>query len=344
MLFENRSFRQVHVLGRKEKWSLGWDAYFLIETLKKLNVGYSESRLAFQQIVYLQSKFAAPRSQYHRLGNKVLFDYFHGDPSFSPDLEPLLNQIIKKRAKFSCVRVSHSAMEEMLLNRGLEGKVFRIPLGVHLPWFSVQTAESKSAVRQKLGIPQSAVVIGSFQKDGIGWGAGQDPKLIKGPDILLRTLSILRETVPDLFVLLTGPARGFVKIGLEKLAIPYLHVSPQYPDIGKYYQALDVYLVTSREEGGPKAILESMASGVPLVTTRVGQAIDLVEHQSNGWLAQIEDPEALAHWALFVIQNKSQISENLVRARQTANSNSHDALAPVWERFLARFLHSQSDI
>jgi len=44
-------------------------------------------------------------------------------------------------------------------------------------------------------------------------------------------------------------------------------------------QALDLYIVASREEGEPKAILESMASGVPLVTTEVGQAMDFVEHE-----------------------------------------------------------------
>ena len=110
------------------------------------------------------------------------------------------------------------------------------------------------------------MVIGSFQKDGKGWGEGNEPKLIKGPDVLL-----------------TGPARGYVKTGLESLKIPCKHLYLQdYREIGKYYQALDAYLVTSREEGGPKGVLESMASGIPLISTRVGQAQDLVKQGING--------------------------------------------------------------
>ena len=39
--------------------------------------------------------------------------------------------------------------------------------------------------RTRLGLPGSAFVVGSFQKDGVGWGEGLEPKLIKGPDVLL---------------------------------------------------------------------------------------------------------------------------------------------------------------
>ena len=57
---------------------------------------------------------------------------------------------------------------------------------------------------------------------------------------------------------------------------------------------IDAYVVASRQEGGPKAVLESMACGVPLVTTRVGQAIDLVQHGVNGWMSAPEDANHLA--------------------------------------------------
>ena len=53
-------------------------------------------------------------------------------------------------------------------------------------------------------------------------------------------------------------------------------------------------LVTSRQEGGPKTVLESLATGIPLVTTRVGQATDLVADGDNGLLADVDDVAALA--------------------------------------------------
>ena len=101
--------------------------------------------------------------------------------------------------------------------------VFKIPIGVEFEWFNTKTRESQTMARTHLGIPQSAFVIGSFQKDGNGWNEGYCPKLIKGPDIFLKTLDILRHRISDLFVLLTGPARGYVRKGLEAMNIPYKH-------------------------------------------------------------------------------------------------------------------------
>ena len=331
-------YSRVHVLGHKEIWSPGWDAYFLVETLKKLSIQYSKTRVAIKQVVYLPTKYAALSSQYHRLSNKVVFDYFHGDPSISPRFRPLFSRICRRRDAFSGIRVSHSGVEEIFLNEGFEGKVFRIPLGVDLDWFTYQNSRNRREIRQELGISDQSVVVGSFQKDGEGWGEGLSPKLIKGPDIFLKAIEVLKTQVPNLFVILTGPARGFIKTGLEKLSIPYKHLFVDYSQIGKYYHALDVYLITSREEGGPKALLEAMASGVPLVTTRVGQAIDLVDHQKNAWIVEVEDYEAVAHWAQYAIENYSQIGSILREGRRTAEANSHAALVPVWAKFFDRFL------
>ena len=52
-----------------------------------------------------------------------------------------------------------------------------------------------------------------------------------------------------------------MKDGLKAMNVPFVHkYIEQYTDILNYYYALDLYLVTSREEGGPMGLLESMAS------------------------------------------------------------------------------------
>jgi glycosyltransferase involved in cell wall biosynthesis len=227
-------------------------------------------------------------------------------------------------------------MEEIVLSTGIQAnKVFRIPVGINLTYFSYKTAVLQETARKDLGIPQSAIVIGSFQKDGVGWGEGMQPKLIKGPDIFLKTIALLRTRIPELFVLLSGPARGYVKHGLEQLKIPYYHIyTKNYSDIGNLYQAIDLYLITSRQEGGPKALLESMASGVPLITTRVGQAMDLVNHGENAWMVEVEDIEGLAYWADYVINHRDDISDVLQSARRTAEENAYDSLIPLWQEFM----------
>ena len=119
--------------------------------------------------------------------------------------------------------------------------------------------------------------------------------------MLLEVVERLRDLVPEVFVLVAGPSRGYVRTGLERLGIPYRHVHlPDVDDLPQAYDAVDVCLVTSRDEGGPRAVLEAMATGVPLVTTRVGQASDLVRHGENGWMVDVDDVDGLVEWTAHV--------------------------------------------
>ena len=101
-------------------------------------------------------------------------------------------------------------------------------------------------IKIKLGIPKDSHLIGSFQKDGTGWGNGLEPKLIKGPDIFLKVVSALKQKYSELAVLLTGPARGFVKNGLRDMNIDYYHFKlDDYSQISNFYSVLDLYIISS---------------------------------------------------------------------------------------------------
>ena len=108
--------------------------------------------------------------------------------------------------------------------------------------------------------------------------------------------------------------------------------------MGACYQALDAYLITSRDEGGPKALLEAMASGVPMVTTRVGQAIDLARSDENALVADREDVEALAAGVRRVIDDSALRHRLIVNARHTAEANSHEAQRELWAEFFRGYV------
>jgi glycosyltransferase involved in cell wall biosynthesis len=333
---------RLMIIREGSNWSLDWDGKELTGICQRLKIPVVDSN--FLSRSKDQSVFYT--SRYHVLNNwetphhRIAFPYFHGKPGSGEGFARMISTIKTHHDKIARVQVSHSEMHDIILETGIApDKVFRIPIGINLDYFKWTTPDLKKEARLKLGIPQTAVVIGSFQKDGNGWGEGLEPKLIKGPDVFLRTVEILKEQVPELFILLTGPARGYVKKGLEELNISYSHqFLGNYTEIGLYYNALDLYIVSSREEGGPKAVLESMASGVPLVTTRVGQAMDLVKHLQNGWMVEPEDAEGLAHWSKYVIDNVSSISDVLKVGRQTAEKNSYQAQLSLWENFMKGFV------
>ena len=88
-----------------------------------------------------------------------------------------------------------------------------------------------------------------------------------------------------------------------------------------------------------KAILESMASGVPLVTTRVGQAMDLVKHGENAFMTAVEDVDALASYALQVYRSpQADLKLMLDSGRKTAEANSYESQIPLWAEFMKGFV------
>ncbi len=269
----------------------------------------------------------------HRIG----FAYFHGYPNSGvEEFDQVYENLKKMHERISRIQVSHQAMRTIVLETGIEGdKVKLIPIGVDTKYFMPGSNALKKRVRKKLGISDGRFVVGSFQKDGVGWGEGMIPKLIKGPDIFIRTLARLKETIPELMVLLTGPARGYVKQGLIEAGIPFKHiVARRYSEIPMCYHAIDAYLVTSRQEGGPKAILESMASCTPLVTTRVGQAMDIVKNGENGFMVDVEDVDGLVHdLELIYRMGDDQKRHFLARGQETAQANSLERQGKLWVDF-----------
>ena len=298
--------------------------------------------VANQSIFHL-SQFTLLLHDFERRGNNLGFAYFHGRPGTPgmPEFDACFETMRMRHNEIDRIQVTNREMEALVRSTGISAdKVHRIPIGIDLGVFRPRDDASRLASRARFDLPDSAFVLGSFQKDGVGWGAGLEPKLIKGPDVLLAVAERVAERVPELHVLLTGPARGYVRAGLERLGVPYRYaLLPDVDSVAEAYPAIDVCLVASRDEGGPRAVLESMATCVPLVTTRVGQAADLVRHGENGWLVESEDVEGLVAWTLHVAGAAAgELEPVLAAGRATAEDNSYDALRPRWRVLLDGFV------
>ncbi|HEU6438739.1 MAG TPA: glycosyltransferase family 4 protein [Nitratidesulfovibrio sp.] len=332
-------YSKIIIVNPADSWSLYWDAMYLEKVLSSVGLSpvVGKWQGVFCQTVFYVSKYMLVKPRWHLHGmNRVTLAYYHGYPGTGSEMFDRCYATVKKyHEKISRIQVTHAKMHEYILDTGIdERKIRRIYIAVDTSAFIPVTPEARNAVRKALGVPESAVVVGSFQKDGEGWGGGDTPKAIKGPDIFVDAMRRLKADVPELHVLLTGPARGFVKAGLAAARIPFTHVFlDDYRSLPPMYHALDAYLVSSREEGGPKAVLESMASGVPLVTTPVGQASELVRDGQNGLLATGYSAEELSCLCRKVLLDTS-LRERLVgNGLSTAASNSYDSQGEVWKHF-----------
>lgn len=336
---------RLFFVGERANWVIDEELRAVERLARGLGVRVASRRVlasSREQAVFYGSHFTFLQEPWtppaHRLGTT----YFHGRPGTPgmPEFDVPFRVLRANHERLDRIQVSHTELEDVVLETGIQReKVHKIPIGIEPSFFSATTSELRDSARRSLGLPSSAFVVGSFQKDGIGWGDGFEPKLVKGPDVFCDSLELIRPQVPELHVLLSGPARGYVRRRLELAGIPYVHrLVDRYRDVSNLYHALDVYLVSSRQEGGPKAVLESMASGVPLVTTRVGQAMDLVEHGRNAFMVEPEDIEGLATWLAHIAEGGSDLSALRAAGLETAAANTYDAQLPLWRSFLTGFV------
>ena len=328
------------------EWVLSYEARQLARTAEALGAEVGPpgwARGVANQSIFHLSQFTLLQHDFERNGNNLGLSYFHGRPGTPgmPEFDACFDTLRARHGEIDRVQVTNREMEGLVRSTGIAAeKVHTIPIGIDTDVFRPRDQESRASTRTRLGLPGSAFVVGSFQKDGVGWGEGLEPKLIKGPDVLLAVAERLSATLPELHFLLTGPARGYVRAGLERLGIPYRHLLlPDVDAVADMYPAIDACLVASRDEGGPRAVLESMATRVPLVTTRVGQAADLVRSGENGWMVEPEDVDGLVDAVGRIAAAADRELEPVLEAgRRVAEENAYVVLRPRWRNLLEGFV------
>lgn len=144
------------------------------------------------------------------------------------------------------------------------------------------------ALCEQWKIPQDRYLIGSFQRDTEGRDLCS-PKLKKGPDVFGEVVRGLHQRGYPIHVVLTGPRRYWLRKRLDELGVPFtfvgqtvqgddIHVNTQPRMIlNLLYNLVDLYLVSSRDEGAPNCVLEASAAGCKIVSTPVGSAPSILD-------------------------------------------------------------------
>ena len=282
------SREKLFYISENVNWVTDWISYYLIKSLHPLISCKSAITANFlrNKIIHFGSvnTFINQKGirKVHK-SNNIILTWFHITPN-----DQKIKYIPELNQKVNLVHTACNTTKKELIKYGLKKeKIVVIPLGIDLKVFKQYSQDKKNKLKQDFKIPKDKIIIGSFQKDGNGWGKGLEPKLIKGPDIFCDCVEALSKKY-DIHVILTGPARGYVKKRLEKANISYTHkYLKNYLDIVDYYNCLDLYLIASRVEGGPKAILEAWATGVPVVSTKVGMPLDVIKNNLDNLVSYV---------------------------------------------------------
>tara|TARA_R110001583_G_scaffold31600_1_gene107839 strand:+ start:7864 stop:8778 length:915 start_codon:yes stop_codon:yes gene_type:complete len=155
-------------------------------------------------------------------------------------------------------------------------KITKKPISVVGYWFDKNKwfPEDKSFCRKALGLSSDSFIVGSFQRDTEGSDL-ETPKLEKGPDLFCNYVESIKRD--NLHILLGGWRRQYVISRLEKNNIPYTYFElVNIEKLRQMYCALDLYVISSRYEGGPQSALEASGMCIPIVSRNVGMVPDII--------------------------------------------------------------------
>jgi glycosyltransferase involved in cell wall biosynthesis len=186
------------------------------------------------------------------------------------------------------VAVSPEVRDELVALGVAPASKFRvIRLGIELDTRVALDGTAGAETRRVMGIPDHRFVVG-----WIGRMTG-----VKRTDVVLRGLRALRDEGVDAVLCMVGD--GPDRNGVEELAVELGIVRhclfPGYQeDVGPFFAAFDVFVLPSGNEGTPVTAIEALASGCPVVATRVGGVPDVVDDGIDGFLVE---PGAVAELA-----------------------------------------------
>ena len=212
------------------------------------------------------------------------------------------------------------------------GKALHIPNGVDLSMFHPDI--DGKPFRQKYGLHETAFifgVVGSIEER-------------KGQLVFLEAAKPLVQQFPDMRLLIVGS-------GLqeeEQRITDYLAANPslagvvgrtgRLQNIPEVMAALDVVVLPSTWEGFPRAVIEALAAGCPVIATPVGDVPEIISDGEQGYLVPINAPEALSHAMARCMSEQHQLESMqqaaLDRARKFSIQAHVDMVQACYEALL----------
>lgn len=164
-----------------------------------------------------------------------------------------------------------------------------------------------------------------------------------GVDIVLRAFAIIQERFPDasLKVAGNGPCReSLLKLAGElKLNNVEFVGMVERGRMAELYNEADCFLNGSRIDNQPLSLLESFASGLPVVTTNAGGIPDMVTDGVTGLIVEMDDYAALARSAIDLIEKPELVEQLVSEGQKECQRYTWEAVRSRWLEVYQPTLH-----
>jgi len=209
-------------------------------------------------------------------------------------INPSRTNFINELADF-IITTGESIRKDMIkYNRIKPEKIMSIPTGIDDEIFNPENYD-KEKLREKFGL-KKRVVIGNL---GV-------LRNVKGQIYLVEAAKILANKYSDLEFTIAGegPKREFLEKEIEKLANFRLL---GHQDAAEFLAAIDIFVLSSLNEGVPQSLMQALAMNVPSIATNVGSVRDL--YNDNFLLIKPKSAEEIADAIESLLKNRNMFSD-----------------------------------
>ncbi len=227
----------------------------------------------------------------------------------------LLPRRLRQRRRFyQRCRIVHTVSEGLrqeLISHGMPaGKMVSILNGVDCDRFR-PTSDLHEAHRNA-GLPKNAFVIGAV---------GRFIATKRYP-LLVEAFEILAPAYPDCHLMILGDGGAESSRVKERiLQSPFaarIHTLGHQAEPAPFYQAMDILVMPSSHEGLANALLEAMASGVPVLAHAACGAGEVIQNNASGFLTEINHATELADRIQSLMAQPDLLSAVSKNARESA--------------------------
>lgn len=209
------------------------------------------------------------------------------------------------------------------------GRIAYTPNGIDPAVYMAQAGSTPGEIRQALGLPAASPIVLTLAR------FSQE----KSPEAMLDIFARVHAAHPEARYVIAGSGMTWDgemgamvrERGLEDA----VHLLGVRSDVAALLSCADVFLLPSRVEGFPNAIMEAMTAGVPVVASNVGGVPDLVRHGKDGFLHAAEDLDGMAESV------KTLLADTVTRNRFGENGRQRVleefSLQKLGDRVLARY-------
>ena len=180
-------------------------------------------------------------------------------------------------------------------------------------------------------------------KDKVETDKGQKTKTVlavgrlheqKGFDLLLKAWQPIEKKYPEwtLRIVGEGDKRAELEAQIRESGLQHVCLAGRKDDISEEYTKASLFVLSSRYEGLPLALIEAMWCGVPCVSFDCPHGPKALLEKQRGWLAPNGDIEALSEQMEYAITHPEEASTRAQRAQAYAQKTySEECIMPQWE-------------